>query len=429
MDGHSSHYTLDLLRYAEEHNIIVLGCPPHCTHVLQGLDVVCFAKMKTEFRKEIQVFEDLHLANVGKKDFAGVFGRAYLRAFTPETIKAAFAATGLHPFNPEAITEKQMKPSLPTSTESSFPLPQPSPVRAIIAAMGSRPPTALELSPSHFATVSTHTDSPVTPTRRRLPPCDPNIDPLLDSETPSKRLRLMYGGLGSTSTGSLLLSKARLTSSYSIHPPVLETLPKLPQPDWSLLEAQPSSGYESRDSLERKITALTTGLHRSRDIIHAREQMDESKNAQLVIQNTELRKLKQTVNAKEAKAKEKCTTVFKKGLGRHLTDPELIQALASQELEKEAEVEARSRRAAVKEARRVARAAVEDEWKTIKAAHEADVAAWKSTCTELRVAGTRPKDLPPKLRRPLKPKPVLEELPEGNEDDEEGSDSLSEDDK
>ena len=46
MDGHSSHYSLELLRFARENNIIVLGYPPHCTHVLQGLDVVCFAKMK-----------------------------------------------------------------------------------------------------------------------------------------------------------------------------------------------------------------------------------------------------------------------------------------------------------------------------------------------------------------------------------------------
>jgi hypothetical protein len=149
--------------------------------------------------------------------------------------------------------------------------------------------------------------------------------------------------------------------------------------------------------------------------------MDESKNAQLVIQHAELRKLKQTIIAKEEKTKEKCTTVFKKGLGRHLTDPELVQALANQEHEKEAEVEAKGRRTAVKEARRAAKAAAEDEWKTIKATHEAAVAAWKSACADLRAAGTRPKDLPPK------PKPVLEELPEGNEDDEEHSDSSTSD--
>jgi len=153
--------------------------------------------------------------------------------------------------------------------------------------------------------------------------------------------------------------------------------------------------------------------------------MDESKNAQLVIQYTELRKYKWTISAKEEKMKETCTIVFKKGLGRHLTDPELIQALANQEQAKEAEVEAKSWRIAIKEARRAAKAVAEDEWKTVKATYEAAVAAWKSTCAELRAAGTRPKDLPPKPKRPPKPKPVLEEFPEGNEDDEEHSDSLT----
>ena len=186
---------------------------------------------------------------MGKKDFARVFGQAYLRAFTPETIKAAFSATGLHPFNPNAITEKQMKPSLPTSTESSFPLPQPSLVQAIIAAMGSQPPMAFNLSPSHFMSTSASAFSPITLSHHPPLPHDPNIDPSLVPETPSKRLRFMYAGLASSSTGSLLLSKTRLTSSYPIHPPVLEALPKLPQHDWSLLEGWPSSSYESRGSL------------------------------------------------------------------------------------------------------------------------------------------------------------------------------------
>lgn len=53
MDGHSSHYTLELLDYAYANNIIILGYPTHCTHVLQGLDVVCFAKFKTKFHCEI----------------------------------------------------------------------------------------------------------------------------------------------------------------------------------------------------------------------------------------------------------------------------------------------------------------------------------------------------------------------------------------
>jgi hypothetical protein len=147
MDGHSlsSHYTYELLEYAEANNIAILGYPPHCTHVLQGLDVVCFAKMKTEFHREIREFEELHKSKVSKGDFTGVFGRAFLCAFTKEAVEAAFRATGIFPFNPDVILEKAMKPSLPTSTKGSFPLLQLSPVHAVIAAFNSCPPTAFNM--------------------------------------------------------------------------------------------------------------------------------------------------------------------------------------------------------------------------------------------------------------------------------------------
>src|SRR5881394_2303749 len=69
LDGHSSHYTIKLLEYANNNNIIVLAYPPHCTHALQGLDVVCFAKMKAAWREEIHCFEELHQTKVTKGDF------------------------------------------------------------------------------------------------------------------------------------------------------------------------------------------------------------------------------------------------------------------------------------------------------------------------------------------------------------------------
>jgi len=54
MDGHSSHYTPELLKYARDNNNIILGYLPHCTHALQGLDVVCFARMKEAWKEEIR---------------------------------------------------------------------------------------------------------------------------------------------------------------------------------------------------------------------------------------------------------------------------------------------------------------------------------------------------------------------------------------
>jgi hypothetical protein len=54
----------------------------HCTHALQGLDVVCFARMKVIWKEEINQFEELHRRKVGKADFTELSGRAYFRAFT-----------------------------------------------------------------------------------------------------------------------------------------------------------------------------------------------------------------------------------------------------------------------------------------------------------------------------------------------------------
>ena len=135
LDGHCSHYTPELLRYAQGNNITILAYPPHCTHALQGLDVVCFACMKHIWNKEVANFEDENGHGVNKGEFASVFGTAFLKAFTVDTVRAAFWATGIVPFNPEIITLVQMKPSEPASIKGSFPMPQPSPVCTIMSSI------------------------------------------------------------------------------------------------------------------------------------------------------------------------------------------------------------------------------------------------------------------------------------------------------
>lgn len=43
-----------------------------------------------------------------------------------------------------------MKASMPSSTKGSFPLLQPSPVQAVMAAMSSHSPTAADLDPENW---------------------------------------------------------------------------------------------------------------------------------------------------------------------------------------------------------------------------------------------------------------------------------------
>lgn len=72
---------------------------------------------------------------VDKTNFMEVYAKAHIRAFTEANIKAAFAKTGVVPFNPNVISEQTMAPSLETSTSSTrlMPLGVASPVREISA--------------------------------------------------------------------------------------------------------------------------------------------------------------------------------------------------------------------------------------------------------------------------------------------------------
>ncbi|KAJ3566294.1 hypothetical protein NP233_g7094 [Leucocoprinus birnbaumii] len=111
LNGHNSHYTLQFLEYAREHNITVLGYPPHCTHALQGLDVVCFAKMKQEFKKVVANFEANNGRDVKKADFTGLFGTAFNNSFSIETVQAAFQATA-YPDTTNDTENVQIDPTL-----------------------------------------------------------------------------------------------------------------------------------------------------------------------------------------------------------------------------------------------------------------------------------------------------------------------------
>ncbi|KAF8805308.1 hypothetical protein BYT27DRAFT_7234357 [Phlegmacium glaucopus] len=118
---HSSHYSLELLDYAPG-------------NMLSSV-TLCFTKVRNEFRSEIQKFEDLPRRSVAKGDLSG------------GAVKAAFAATGVDPLNPDAISEEQMKPSLLTSTNPCS------------------PPTSFELSPTtHTAPIASPSrNTPATP--------------------------------------------------------------------------------------------------------------------------------------------------------------------------------------------------------------------------------------------------------------------------
>ena len=133
VDGHSSHYTVEFIKYAREANIIVLCYPSHTTHVLQGLDVVAFAILKRRWHAARDCWESEHWPQkLSKPTFIQLFGTIFLETMSEELVKECFEKTGIVPFNDEIVTSRQMAPSKEHSTKIDID-GLPSPVKRIVS--------------------------------------------------------------------------------------------------------------------------------------------------------------------------------------------------------------------------------------------------------------------------------------------------------
>jgi len=442
MDGHSSHYTPELLKYARENNIIILGYPPHCTHALQGLDVVCFARMKDAWKEEIRKFEDLHKSKVTKGDFTEVFGNAFHKAFTAPTVLAAFEKTGIHPYNPNVITPRMMKASEPSSLIGSLPIPMPSPVRAVMAAFNAHSYTAVDLDPDNFRTPPlsypsvrpqlsvTEPTTPTTPSRIPQPIASSSVLPaMLPSSyyTPSKRMRVMTSALASTASGSFLVGNPRITSANTIASPVYGRPMALPEPDWSLIHQRPAAGSPSKAELKALNAKLTLSLEQSHAQILARNSVIEGSNAQLAVQSIFNSRLNEALNTKEhKKATDRTQLLFPGGGPRVLTDPMFIQKVSDDKAARLAKVAAKADGVKKRSRAKRMKAAIEKIWEQMGVDHKAAITAYDAQCAVLLAQGVAKKQLPKKPKKGIKPKEV--EMSE-SEPEIEGSDEDDDDDE
>ena len=106
LDGHTSHYTLDLVQSALEHGVVLFLLPPHTTADSQPLDISCFGPLKTYW---VEACREYMFANVGrvitKFQFSQLFAKAWSNGMTISNIVSGFRKTGIYPFNPQAVLE------------------------------------------------------------------------------------------------------------------------------------------------------------------------------------------------------------------------------------------------------------------------------------------------------------------------------------
>src|SRR5450432_3216673 len=106
LDGHGSHVTPEFDLFAKEHLIITLCMPPHSSHLLQPLDVGCFAVLKRLYGQQIEGLMRNGVNHIDKQDFLEAYYNARKETMTQANISSSFAATGVLPYDPERVLAK-----------------------------------------------------------------------------------------------------------------------------------------------------------------------------------------------------------------------------------------------------------------------------------------------------------------------------------
>lgn len=115
LDNHVSHRNLEVLKFCRENGIHVLSFPPHCSHLLQPLDVSVLKPFKTTANTLCGDWVTAHPGRVMTiYDLPPVFDRALQLSATETNIKSGFRASGIFPLDRQIFQEIDFMPSTTT---------------------------------------------------------------------------------------------------------------------------------------------------------------------------------------------------------------------------------------------------------------------------------------------------------------------------
>ena len=123
VDGHESHNTVVFNQYCKDKKIVPVCMPPHLSHLLQPLDVGCFAPLKQAYGDQVNKLVRHRITHITKLEFLSCFIEAHSKAITPSNIQGGFRGAGLVPFDPQRVIStldvklRTPSPPLPTNNE------------------------------------------------------------------------------------------------------------------------------------------------------------------------------------------------------------------------------------------------------------------------------------------------------------------------
>ena len=106
LDGFGSHCTKQFIDYCDCHNIIVFCLPPHSSHLLQPLDVVVFQPYKHYHAEAVEAATRMGCGDFNKCEFLDQIHSIRQQTFKSTTVRSAFQANSLIPYNPGIVISK-----------------------------------------------------------------------------------------------------------------------------------------------------------------------------------------------------------------------------------------------------------------------------------------------------------------------------------
>jgi hypothetical protein len=111
LDGYESHKLLAFQTLCEESKIITLCMPAHASHILQPLDVGCFAPLKRAYKQEVGALVNCGVNYIDKRAFLDAFKLVFKRLFLKDNIQSSFRVTSLVPLGLEVVISRlEVKP-------------------------------------------------------------------------------------------------------------------------------------------------------------------------------------------------------------------------------------------------------------------------------------------------------------------------------
>jgi len=165
MDGHSSHITGNLIALCIENNIDILILPPHCSHLLQPLDVGVYGPLKRYHAKEVDRYSRVGTTRFQRIEWLELYMRIRIEALSTSNILGGWRGAGLSPFSENKVLRSlpiyQLdRPITPEDFGNSISLD--------LSLLHSSPPDGIALHQSNlvFHITLQSGDSPASPTQR-----------------------------------------------------------------------------------------------------------------------------------------------------------------------------------------------------------------------------------------------------------------------